>query len=160
MLKSLESHSTVSRRLYRIVTEAGGVAENKYGLPTAMASVALVDLGELYVAACDLLGKSVMRCKPSDVAVVAAAEPAVPDPTDPEIADKHVKGVNVQQLRNALRNFTNTIEATGGVRRRDTRSCVYPAADKAWTDLGEAYMAACKATGKMPMLNAQDDEET
>jgi hypothetical protein len=54
-------------------------------------------------------------------------------------------------LRDALRDFIACVEATGGV-REDRQGNYHPAADDAWTDLGDAYVRACEAVGKRPVV--------
>jgi len=49
----------------------------------------------------------------------------------------------------ALRNFIDTINATGGIML--TRKSEYaPVGDEDWTDLGFAYIDACEALGVEP----------
>lgn len=48
----------------------------------------------------------------------------------------------------ALQEFIDAIEATGGVRA--TPKGYVPVADEDWIDLGEAYMSACEAIGREP----------
>ncbi len=54
--------------------------------------------------------------------------------------------------RAALSAFVDTVEATGGVEthRNGLRS---PAADVEWLDLGEAYVIACEALGRVPLID-------
>ena len=64
----------------------------------------------------------------------------------------------------ALRLFVDTINATGGLIVNDAGETA-PAADEDWTDLADAYLAACAALGVEPqnveaeLLAAQRAEE-
>ena len=49
--------------------------------------------------------------------------------------------------RQALCQFVQTVDATGGV-FRDESGCHAPLADPEWIDLGEAYVQACAALGR------------
>lgn len=49
----------------------------------------------------------------------------------------------------ALRQFVDTINATGGLVVNDAGETA-PAADEDWIDLAEAYLAACEALGVEP----------
>ncbi len=51
---------------------------------------------------------------------------------------------------NALAEFCDTIEDTGGV-KKDDKGYHVPVADEDWIDLGEAYMRACDALGRKPV---------
>jgi len=53
-------------------------------------------------------------------------------------------------MRNALVEFCQTIENTGGV-VRDSKGRVWPVGDPNWLDLGFAYMRACLALSRKPM---------
>ena len=64
---------------------------------------------------------------------------------------------DVDVLERALRNFIDTIEATGGVVTNED-GFVAPAGDHEWVDLGDAYMVACAALGEEPMM-AESDED-
>jgi hypothetical protein len=52
-------------------------------------------------------------------------------------------------LRKALENFVDCVDATGGIVADDDGN-VAPRADEDWTDLGDAYLEACKALGRKP----------
>ena len=61
----------------------------------------------------------------------------------------------------ALRQFVDTINATGGLVVNDAGETA-PAADEDWIDLAEAYLAACEALGVEPLnveREALDAEE-
>jgi len=68
------------------------------------------------------------------------------------------------KLAAALRQFVDTVNATGGLVVNDAGETA-PAADEDWTDLAEAYLAACEALGVEPwnvereMLDEQREEE-
>lgn len=57
----------------------------------------------------------------------------------------------------ALQAFCDCIEATDGVKRERESGLYVPLADEEWTDLGEAYVQACAALGRKPLV--QEDEE-
>ena len=57
----------------------------------------------------------------------------------------------------ALTEFVEAIEATGGVAKDDS-GLLAPVADPEWVDLGEAYASACRAIGREPVI-AEPDEE-
>ena len=50
-------------------------------------------------------------------------------------------------MKQALADFVETIEATGGVRKTREGHFV-PVGDEDWIDLGEAYAKACSALGR------------
>jgi hypothetical protein len=58
----------------------------------------------------------------------------------------------------ALENFCSTIEATGGVFKDPENGYWYPVGDPTWFDLGDAYLAACEALRRKPLI-ADDDIE-
>lgn len=76
-------------------------------------------------------------------------------------------------MRSALGAFIGTIEATGGcirpgativgppgeeiVEYEDDRPV--PAGDEDWPDLADAYLLACRALGREPMVRDADDDE-
>ena len=76
-------------------------------------------------------------------------------------------------MRSALEAFIETIEATGGCIRpsgvivgpeggevidlEDSR--LVPAGDEGWPDLADAYMLACRALGREPMIQDVDDDD-
>jgi hypothetical protein len=84
------------------------------------------------------------------------------DPEDPAVA-----------MRSALEAFIGTIEATGGCVRPERRTIhlggqeivefeghlPVPAADEDWADLADAYILACRALGREPMLRDGDADE-
>lgn len=55
------------------------------------------------------------------------------------------------KLLAAVRQFTDTVEVTGGLIHHDDGT-VAPASDPDWIDLGEAYKAVCEAIGREPMV--------
>lgn len=57
----------------------------------------------------------------------------------------------------ALDGFVRTIEATGGVVRLPSGHHV-PRIDPDWVDLGEAYLMACAAIGRQPMVKHSEAE--
>ena len=63
----------------------------------------------------------------------------------------------------ALRFFMDCVEGTGGVIEKENGFRA-PVADPEWTDLGEAYMYACRALGIAPRIQAaaatEETEET
>jgi hypothetical protein len=61
-------------------------------------------------------------------------------------------------MRNALENFIGTVEATGGV-CLDEEGHYVPVADPEWMDLGGAYLVACAALHRQPMIVAQNGHE-
>jgi DNA-directed RNA polymerase subunit RPC12/RpoP len=58
--------------------------------------------------------------------------------------------------REALTAFGDCIEATGGV-RIDRLGNAHPRADQEWTDLGNAYLLACRALGREPVTRRDED---
>ena len=88
--------------------------------------------------------------------------PARQDPEDPAAA-----------MRAALEAFIGTIEATGGCVRPGRRTISpdgqeivefeghlpVPAADEDWPDLADAYLLACRALGREPMVRGPDAED-
>ena len=88
--------------------------------------------------------------------------PARPEPEDPAVA-----------MRAALEAFIGTIEATGGCVRPGRRTIdpdgqeivefeghlPVPAADEDWPDLADAYLLACRALGREPMVRGPDTED-
>jgi hypothetical protein len=91
---------------------------------------------------------------------VPAASPAITD--DREAQDA--------AMRSALEAFIGTIEATGGCLRPGTvttgpggeevidfeDSRPVPAGDESWLDLADAYLLACRALGREPVLRDDD----
>lgn len=63
----------------------------------------------------------------------------------------------IEKLREALRRLVDTIEATGGIVLDDDGNYV-PEADEDWVDLGEAYLAACKAIRIRPLVDGERSE--
>jgi hypothetical protein len=60
-------------------------------------------------------------------------------------------------IKKALEAFVEAVEATGGG-VRDEMGIVSPVADPEWTDLGDAYVAACEALGRKPKIAEADEE--
>ena len=58
--------------------------------------------------------------------------------------------------RDALQAFVSTVEATGGV--EEDNGIYTPVADSEWIDLGDAYVAACRALGREPKVRAYEPE--
>lgn len=59
----------------------------------------------------------------------------------------------------ALRAFVQAIDATGGI-EYDHAGYPCPVGDYAWIDLGEAYLLACRALGREPLVaNAPAEDE-
>jgi hypothetical protein len=61
--------------------------------------------------------------------------------------------VNYGGMEAALRKLIDTIEATGGV--SDTSDGYEPEGDPEWTDLGDAYIAACAALDVVPLVDGK-----
>lgn len=91
-------------------------------------------LGEILAPIRDYLRRSPRRCLvgPTDAATEAAAGP--------------------------LRQLIDTIEATGGL-LRDEHGQPRPLADEDWIDLGEAYLGACRALGREPMIQESHEDD-
>jgi hypothetical protein len=73
-----------------------------------------------------------------------------------------------KNVQKALEAFVECVDATGGV-VFDGKGIVRPMGDRSWTDLGSAYIQACKALGREPKeadeeaefedeTNSQDDD--
>ena len=76
-------------------------------------------------------------------------------------------------MRAALEAFIGTIEATGGCIRPGRRTIdlagqeivefegdmPVPAGDEDWADLADAYLLACRALGREPVIRGGDDED-
>jgi hypothetical protein len=61
-------------------------------------------------------------------------------------------------VRAALDDFIETIEAVGGCFRNEG-GVFAPAGDPDWTDLGDAYVRACNAIGRIPQIDRTEDIE-
>jgi hypothetical protein len=61
-------------------------------------------------------------------------------------------------VRAALDGFIETIEATDGCHRNEN-GLVAPNGDPDWTDLADAYVRACAATGRTPLITPTEGEE-
>jgi len=55
-------------------------------------------------------------------------------------------------MRGALQDFIETVEYTGGV-LVDARGTIRLVDDPYWTDLADAYLRACRALDKEPMIS-------
>lgn len=53
--------------------------------------------------------------------------------------------------KKALEAFISTVEVTGGVRHLGN-GCHAPLADEEWLDLGDAYIQACTALKRTPII--------
>jgi hypothetical protein len=98
-----------------------------------------------------------------------------PDPVWPSspATDGPSGGPPVAAMRSALEALIRTIEATGGCLRPGRRTInlggqeivesesdlPVPAGDEEWADLADAYLLACRALGREPMLRDRDDDE-
>lgn len=56
-------------------------------------------------------------------------------------------------MHDALVELCETIEITGGCVLVD--GCYVPSIDRDWIDLWAAYISACKAIGRTPILDAE-----
>jgi hypothetical protein len=71
---------------------------------------------------------------------------------------------NMEKAREALRRLVHTINDTGGA-TVDRKGYTVPAVDQEWSDLGDAYEAACAALGLEPDIDdaradhIQEDED-
>lgn len=61
-------------------------------------------------------------------------------------------------MATVLREFIDSIEATGGVVQGEDGIC-YPRADPTWSDLGSIYLKACEVAGVQPMIIYEADGE-
>jgi hypothetical protein len=60
------------------------------------------------------------------------------------------------EIKGALEEFCRVIEATDGV--VETPSGLHePFGDRDWIDLGEAYIQACAALGRKPVVEVEID---
>ena len=59
-------------------------------------------------------------------------------------------------VRVALLSIIETIEATGGCSCED--GLLVPVGDSDWTDLADAYVRACAAIGRTPLIDRAEDE--
>ncbi len=102
----------------------------------------------------------VVQSKPSPQEATA---PEGDQPDDPRVA----------AMATALQALVSTIEATGGcirlageVRASEGPEALasgdglpVPAGDESWIDLGHAYVLACQALGREPMVRDEDDAD-
>jgi len=56
-------------------------------------------------------------------------------------------------IKKALEDFCEVIEACGGVVKNGT--LYEPIGDSNWSDLGDAYIVACKALGRKPVVEEE-----
>jgi hypothetical protein len=94
-----------------------------------------------------------------------------PDPTQPPTSGDGVE--EPVTMRSALEAFVRTIEATDGCIRPGAVSLgqpgeevvefeddrPVPAGDESWPDLADAYLLACRALGREPVIRDADDED-
>jgi hypothetical protein len=64
---------------------------------------------------------------------------------------------NAAKMAAALNAVVATINATGGVARTGSGT-IAPMADAEWTDMGDAYVAACAALGREPLIEGDSKE--
>ena len=100
-----------------------------------------------------------------------ADEPSIPLMQGPRGNDS--EGPPVNAMRTALEAFIRTIEATGGCVRPSRvdvgppedvtiefdESRPVPAGDEEWADLADAYILACRALGRDPVVHDADADE-
>jgi len=70
-----------------------------------------------------------------------------PNPYDP-----------LKPYRRALTAFVSCIEATGGC-TRDHDGYIVPMVDEDWSDLGDAYVEACAALDREPLITTSEGVE-
>ena len=61
------------------------------------------------------------------------------------------------EMVGALFALCETIEAMGGLVQDGAGLLLVPAEDKDWVGLGQAYLLACRALGREPMINAEEN---
>lgn len=62
-------------------------------------------------------------------------------------------------MERALTSLCLTVEATGGIERNE-HGLAIPLADRDWVDMGEAYLEACEALNREPLvINPTDLDE-
>jgi hypothetical protein len=91
---------------------------------------------------------------------------SVPDFTDSEIrpdgavSDSNPSGTSgsTDAVRAALDGFVETIEAAGGCLHHEG-GVLAPVGDPEWTDLADAYIRACTAIGRSPLIDRIEDEK-
>lgn len=71
--------------------------------------------------------------------------------------EAYVTKTSPVNMRDALVELCETIEITGGCVLVD--GCYVPSIDPDWVDLGCAYISACKAIGRTPVVSSEDAEE-
>jgi len=79
-------------------------------------------------------------------------------PLDGREKDK-LKIVDTEAARTALAELISTVENTGGIVWNPHSGFQVPAADQEWSDLTDAYFAACRAVGRTPMEEPEDEPE-
>lgn len=76
------------------------------------------------------------------------------------ISDLLAAATVVEKMEKALSEFTDTINATGGVTEDDRCPGGYvPVVDHEWLDLGIAYEKACEVLGEEIIFEPKDEEE-
>jgi hypothetical protein len=91
---------------------------------------------------------------------------AVPESTSPGakpegvVPEGNASGTSgsMDPVRAALDDFIETIEATGGCVQEEGES-LGPAGDPDWIDLADAYLRACAAIGRTPLIDRTEGEE-
>lgn len=67
-------------------------------------------------------------------------------------------GFQVEDMRNALVELCETIEVTGGLQWSTRYQGYVPCGDVEWSDLATAYLIACKALDRKPVLGDEERE--
>jgi hypothetical protein len=94
------------------------------------------------------------------------ASGVLPESTGPRdsvqgvVPDRITPGTNgsTDAVRAALDGFIEAIESTGGCFRNEG-GVLTPVGDPDWTDLGDAYVRACAAIGRTPLIAPPEDDE-
>jgi hypothetical protein len=66
-------------------------------------------------------------------------------------------GGTSEAIRAALEEFADCIDATSGIYSEN--GLYYPVADPEWSDLATAYIHACEALGREPMVQTPEEED-
>jgi hypothetical protein len=101
--------------------------------------------------------------KPGATSPASGVLPESTGPRDPVpgvVPDGNTPGTNgsTDAVRAALDGFIEAIETTGGCFRNEG-GVLAPAGDPDWTDLGDAYVRACAAIGRTPLIVPPEDDE-
>jgi hypothetical protein len=101
--------------------------------------------------------------KPGTISPVSGVVPESTgrrDQPEGDVPDAKPSGTSgsTDAVRKALDGFIETIEATGGCVQDETGS-LGPAGDPDWIDLAEAYVRACTAIERTPLMERTEDEE-